>query len=156
MQICSSIRVFSLQQHVLQYWPITVVYSGPLESLPNQLCEGRYHADFVTRINTINAWAIFESFHQYCRPDWNSIDRSIIHASHLGGDTPITNTLLHEVGHHHLFQVQGIPYDDHLNDKVDRQIDRMARGWAKVVRPLTAIQDVGSVIRALDILKRQQ
>ena len=153
LRICESIRSFCLRMDILDTWPPAVLYADADEAMEDQL-HPHCISQLFDQVKKAHGWAVFGTFHSCCLPQWEQMDRSVLHLTKLGGPTPISRTLLHEAGHHHLYQKHGIAFHRHCK-KAERRIKAISRVWLRKVAPEIRDIDTGASIRALDILLQQ-
>jgi hypothetical protein len=154
LRVCDRIRSLCLDARLLRHWPAVVLYPTGCEAVLDQF-HTRYQGQPVAA-SALRArgWAVFGAGHRLCAAAWRGRDRTVLHLHLLGGEFPLTYGLLHEVGHHHLYQTQGLPYQSHLDPEVERRIKGFTLRWGRVIGPAAAADDRASVVCALDILVR--
>jgi hypothetical protein len=152
LHVCSIVESFCMDDHLLDYWPQAVLYADWREAVWDQLRPG----PMAAQAEPIRGWSIFGAMHNVCLPEWNGQDRSIVHLNVLGDWCPITTILLHEAGHHHLYQKDRLPFDQHCLPRFDKQVDKLAAGWLFEIADRVKPHDLQQNIRALNLLVQNE
>lgn len=153
------IRRFALRERIVSDWPRPVLYSNVHEAFEDTIkpvylsTPGFNKAQFPHR-----GWALFDSGHNFCCDEWAKMDRSVIICNRLGGERPLTNVLLHELGHHHLFQRKNVSYMDQFKHgiAIDRAVNALAFVWRQDLNNLTRPYDRSDVYAILDAAMRDR
>jgi hypothetical protein len=150
-QLCRGVRFFCFENRLLNHWPTPVIYADYGEAADDQLMPSSREL-LIAGMSHARGWAVFDVMDAYCRRQWRGMDRSIVHLRRCGGPWPLLLTLTHEVGHHHLWQVRGIPIRDQTRREVEEEVNDLATTWVDRMPDAVKSLDNGAAVRTLDIL----
>lgn len=150
-----AVKSWALHNRVVARWPPCFIYCTMAEAIVHHVREPyaglMLRANDPTVIRCMSGAALFDSHSDVSRPDSPCAgDRTLLAAAAMGGDRPLLDTILHELGHHHLWQVRHIPQSQQINTSTELAIDRLVHDWSSALRGMVPCSN-SAIFRLIDI-----
>jgi len=150
-----TVKSWAIRHRVITQWPPCFVYCTMAEAIMHHVREP--YANLMMRANEpvvircMSGAALFDSHSDVARPDSpRTGDRTLLAVSAMGGDHPLLDTLLHELGHHHLWQVHRTPQSRQISTSTELAVDRLVDGWSSTLRGMVPRSN-SAIFRLIDI-----